>query len=329
MGIELSAVSQFDFWHPTCSCSRMQRILGFFGFIVVHCAMCLGAEPACGQWRVLAPMPSLRQELSTASLNGKVFAIAGFDANGMSTDTVEVYDPETDAWTSAAPLPIATNHNVAAVAGGKLYAFGGTSNRTFVYDPEQNAWTDVAPSLFMHGNTAAVGVINDRIYVAGGSGGIGNEFEVYDPSTDTWSALAPMGVSRNHTGGGVIDGKFYVVGGRPGSDAASALEVYDPETGAWRTLAPMPTGRSGIGVGVVNGKLYVFGGEDPRLFSDVEVYDPATDTWLQLPPMPTPRHGMSATVIGNVIYLPGGGVRQGFGATNINEAYVADCSATP
>jgi len=50
------------------------------------------------------------------------FVIAGFDSSGMSTDTLEVYDPETDTWTSAASLPIATNHNAAAVAAGKLYA---------------------------------------------------------------------------------------------------------------------------------------------------------------------------------------------------------------
>jgi len=71
----------------------------------------------------------------------------------------------------------------------------------------------------------------------------------------------------------------------------------------------------------VNNKLYVFGGEDPRLFSEVEVYDPATDSWQQVAPMRTPRHGIFAAVIGNVIYIPGGGIQQGFGATDVNEAY--------
>jgi N-acetylneuraminic acid mutarotase len=131
-----------------------------------------------------------------------------------------------------------------------------------------------------------------------------------------------MNVPRNHTTGGAIGGKFYVVGGRPGAEAASALEVYDPETNTWTILSPMPTGRSGIGAGVVNDKLYVFGGEDPRLFSEVEVYDPKTDTWRQLAPMRTPRHGIFATVIGNAIYIPGGAVQQGLGATDANEAYV-------
>jgi hypothetical protein len=97
---------------------------------------------ACG---ALAPMPSMRQEISTAVLDGKIFVIAGFDSGGISSDTVEIYDPETDSWSSAARLPIATNHNAAAVAAGKLYAFAGTSKRVFVYHPIQNAWAMSRP----------------------------------------------------------------------------------------------------------------------------------------------------------------------------------------
>jgi len=278
---------------------------------------------ACeGTWQELGRMPSMRQEVSTAAFEGKIFVMAGFDSRGLSTDIVEVYDPETGAWSRRAPLPIRTNHNAAAVAGGRLYAFAGTSKRVFVYDSEQDAWLDVAPMNFMHGDTPAVAVINDLIYVAGGSGGIGNEVEVYDPSQNAWTILAPLNVRRNHTAGGAIDGKFYVVGGRPGMEAASALEVYDPPTNTWTLLSPMPTGRSGIAAGVVNKKLYVFGGELPRLFSEVEMYDPSADRWQRLAPMRTPRHGIFAAVIANSIYIPGGATEQGFGATDANEVYV-------
>ena len=63
------------------------------------------AEPLT--WRELARMPSMRQEISTAVLDGKLFVIAGFDGSGMSTDTVEVYDPDTDTWSRRASLPSA------------------------------------------------------------------------------------------------------------------------------------------------------------------------------------------------------------------------------
>ncbi len=294
---------------------------------IVQAALQAGSR---GGWATLAPVPAARQEISTAVLDGKIYVIAGFNSSAGNTNNVYVYDPESNTWTNAAVLPIATNHNAAAVAAGKLYAFGGTSNRTFVYNPQSNMWSDVAPMRFQHGNTPAVGVINDKIYVAGGNGPGMNqiELEVYDPAANTWTPLASMSVPRNHTAGGVINGKFYVAGGRPGDAAASALEVYDPATNVWTRLRDMPTGRSGIGAAVVNGELYVFGGEIPRQFSEVEVYNPLNNTWTQLAPMQTPKHGIFAAVIDNKIYIPAGATQQGLGATNINEVFTVNTANT-
>jgi N-acetylneuraminic acid mutarotase len=286
-----------------------------------------GGQIGGGTWQELAPMPSARQELATAVLHGKIYVIAGYDLEGNSTDTVDVYNPATDSWTSAHPIPGLNNHNSAAVAAGKLYSFGGRSNATYVYDPASDTWSFVATSNLGHGDTAAVGVINNKIYVAGGDPA-GNGLEVYDPGANTWTTLASMSVSRNHCGGGVINGKFYVVGGRGAAGAPTALEVYDPQTNTWATLPPMPTGRSGIGVGVVHGELYVFGGEIPDLHAEVEAYNPVSNAWRSLPEMPSPRHGIWASVIGNRIYFSGGGEVQGFGATNTNDVFIVNSQAT-
>ena len=286
-----------------------------------------------GSWQTLAPMPTARQELATAVLNGKIYAIGGYDSSGTPTNIVEVYDPTTNTWTSAHPIPVALHHNSAAVAAGKLYSFGGPSTQTFVYDELIDSWSAVASMLFFHALTPAVGVFNDKIYVAGGAnGGAGNRMqnavEVYDPVANTWSALQPMRVGRNHCGGAFIDGKFYVVGGRRVIRALDANEVYDPQTNTWAPQAPLPTPRAGIGVAAVNGELFVFGGEtlNPsgggEVHGEVEVFNPATNSWRSLSPMPTPRHGIWASVIDNNIFLPGGGIVSGFGATNVNEVFI-------
>ena len=237
---------------------------------------------------------------------------------------MEVYDPATDTWAFAHTLPFAVNHNAAAVAAGRLYSFGAGAGETFVYDANGNSWSSKPASHYVHGGTAAVGVINDKIYVAGGTGTPSQrELEVYDPVANTWTVKAPMSVSRNHCAGGVIDGKFYVAGGRM-AGSINALEVYDPQTDSWSARAPMPTSRSGIAAAVVNNELWVFGGEDPEGFTinrEVEVYNPVTNTWRQLPDMPNPRHGIWASVIGNRVYLPGGGSSAGFAATNTNQIF--------
>ena len=63
---------------------------------------------------------------------------------------------------------------------------------------------------------------------------VGPELEVYDPVADKWLVLAPMGGPRNHTAGGAIGGRFYVVGGRGSHNASTADEVYDPTTNLTR-----------------------------------------------------------------------------------------------
>jgi hypothetical protein len=147
---------------------------------------------------------------------------------------------------------------------------------------------------------------------------------MYDPLANTWTIKASMSAGRNHTAGGVINGKFYVVGGRLGRGSTNVLEVYDPRTNTWSTRAPMPTIRSGIAAAVVNDELWVFGGEDVQnqsVNAEVEVYNPATDSWRQLPDMPLPRHGIWASVIGNKIYIPGGGAAADIAATNTNQIF--------
>lgn len=291
---------------------------------VVSVAVSAYCQAGYGAWRTLAPMPSARQEVSTAYYLDRIFVISGFTSSGASTNTVEAYDPAMNTWSSIAPIPILNNHNNSAVAGGALYTFGGVSNSLFRYNPGTNTWSTLAPSIYQHNNTAAVGVIDGKIYVAGGNGGgmQQNELEVYDPALNQWSPRASMSVPRNHTAGVVIDGKFYVVAGRGSTNAPTALEVYDPATNAWTTLAPMPTPRSGVAAAAVNGQLWVFGGEIPVLSPFIEIYNPKSNTWRRFPAtMPTPRHGIWATVVGNKVYIPGGGIVQGLGATNINEVF--------
>jgi N-acetylneuraminic acid mutarotase len=160
-----------------------------------------------GTWLKLASMPSAQQKMATAVLDGKIIVIGGYNQSGVSTSTVVVYDPVKDHWSGAPSLPIVTDHNGAAVASGCLYAFGRTSNRVFAYDPRQDTWSDVAPMRFQHGKSAGVGVMGDRIYVAGGTDTTGatiGAVEVYDPTANSWSTLAPMNVPRHHTAGGVI-----------------------------------------------------------------------------------------------------------------------------
>jgi N-acetylneuraminic acid mutarotase len=270
-----------------------------------------------------------RQELAAAALDGRIYTVGGLAGRA---NALEIYETATNGWRTAANFPVETDHAWAVTLNGRVYAGGGRVNRVFFYDPAAGGWTEIAPSAYVHGGTPAAGVIGGRIYLAGGSGGgmSGNEVEVYDPATNAWTILSPMGCARNHTAGGVYEGKLYVAGGRPGNQ--DCLEVYDPATNVWTRRANMPTGRSGIAGAFVGRCFYVFGGEgngaDPLgIFHQVEAYDTGTDAWTPLPPMQPGRHGIYAAVIGGTIYLPGGATAAGFGVTGSHESYVVPTGA--
>lgn len=82
----------------------------------------IGPEPGpAAEWNVGAQMPALHIEGSAAVLNGELYCIGGFTDNELRTTArVDVYDPATDSWRSAAPLPARLSHATAVVEGDRI-----------------------------------------------------------------------------------------------------------------------------------------------------------------------------------------------------------------
>jgi len=161
--------------------------------------------------------------------------------------------------------------------------------------------------------SAAGGVINGKLYVAGGGNGVNAlaTLEVYDPATNTWTTKAPMHTIRYGMGAAVINGKLFVVGGDfAAAQKQATLEVYDPAIDTWTTKASMPTARSNPGVVAIDGKLYVAGGcvgWCAPVTNVLQVYDPSTDTWTAKAAMPTGRGIPAVEVVDGLFYVMGGG----------------------
>lgn len=211
--------SLFSVWHPIASVYAY--------------------DSASNSWSERAPMPTARGALAVAELDGKLFAIGGYDGRGNSA-AVEMYDPATNAWRAMAPLPTPRDHLAAAVAGRRIFAIGGRLNRDY-------------------GRNLAV-------------------TEAYDPVANRWARVADLPTARSGITAGVIQGTIYVLGGEAPEGTFQTNEAYLPDLDRWQSMPPMPTGRHGLGSAVVKDLLYVLsGGPTPGgSFSNVnEVFMPA------------------------------------------------------
>jgi N-acetylneuraminic acid mutarotase len=302
---------------------------------------------ARNSWTTKAPMPTPRTHLAagvTTNAAGQqlLYAIGGFDPNAGPTTAVEAYNLATNSWAARAPLPVAlTSTNGVGTIGGKLYLSGGfregegRQRSLYVYDPARNSWSLRAdmPKRTAQGIT---GVIGGKLYVLAGTCDdcvvtSPRRLFRYDPATNTWATNLPSAPNAHVSGaGGVINGKFYVAGGRGRDERDSdKLDMYDPATNRWTTLAPMPTARSGVAGAVLGVRLYIIGqtNVDPgEPQNQVEAYNPATNTWATRAPLPGAGRGdLAAGRVrfegrGHIVAVGGTDV-EGSGAGDANQVY--------
>jgi N-acetylneuraminic acid mutarotase len=105
-----------------------------------------------------------------------------------------IYDPKSDSWSLGTPSPTYTGSagvcaTTGAMAQKRIYFFGGimsifdSSDVTQVYDPTTDTWTLGEPMPTSRG-ASAVAVVNDQIYVIGGTRNMhysSNANELYTP----------------------------------------------------------------------------------------------------------------------------------------------------
>ena len=270
-------------------------------------------------WESLAPMSVPRSEFQAVALDGLIYAAGGIRAIGSGPaeayDTLEVYDPGLEDWSTLASMPEPRHHLITAAYDHRLFVFGGLAPASWVatdtawrYDPESDRWTELAPIPEDMASGVAV-TIGDTIFVVPGVGA-DQTLWAYDPLEDSWTELTAPSRPRDHLSGATLDGRLYVSGGRWSlAGESDTVEVYHPATGEWSTVASMNDRRSGHAMAATVDAIYAFGGEllsNSTTLRSVEVYDPVQDEWMRLDDLGGPVHGVSAVVVDGSIYLVGG-----------------------
>jgi len=258
-------------------------------------------------WTTLAPMTKARRGLGVATVNGKIYAMGGWDGSGIFEKTNEEYNLKTNTWTTKAPIPTPMGFFAITTYQDKIYCISNENGETQIYNPITDTWEN-RTSMPQPRSDIRANVIADKIYILGGNS---ETMNVYDPQTDSWSIKASLPLVPGRCSSVVFQSKIHVF------SPPNLHHIYDPETNDWiegeRLIMgcyfPVSISTSGD---YAPEKIYVFGAAyDLWTVSGPPItgqsYDPISNKWTEVYSIPDGHFDGGATVIDDRIYLVGGG----------------------
>ena len=152
-------------------------------------------DPATDSWEVLPELPSPRNHMTGAAINGRIHIVGGRIGLGLGqflTAVHEVYDPQTRAWTTAAPMLRPRSGMNGIMARGCFHVWGGEGAQVGMYadhdyyDPRTNQWKSLLPMPIPVHGVNGTAFVDGLIRVAGGGTAVGGSWgslhnQVYRP----------------------------------------------------------------------------------------------------------------------------------------------------
>ncbi len=301
------------------------------GLLVLLALANFTGRPAATAWKTLSPQhePAPRGENAFVRVGDKFYLFGG-----RKKQSVDVYDPKANAWTSAAPVPLEMHHFQAVAHGGEIYVAGAFTGdyphetplpRLYIFNPGKNEWRE-GPEIPENRRRGSGGVVvyRNKIYLVcgitdGHYDGHVAWLDEFDPATGKWRTLPDAPRARDHFQAAVVGDKLLVAAGRRSTQRTGHVadltvpetDVYDFKRGTWQTLPAagnIPTLRASCTAVVLGNRVLVIGGESTQkvAHNQTEAFDFKTGTWQTLPPLQTGRHGTQAVGLGNKIYIAAG-----------------------
>lgn len=201
-------------------------------------------------WEAGASMRYPRRNCASCELDGRVYAIGGFDGTRI-INSVEAYDNRLKSWMQMEPLPTPRSSAMACSQGGKVWVLGGTSGTRLstvdVFDPRANRWEGLKVEMGDVRSAGQAATCVNHVFALGGTDNqqkIHFSTETLDPDDGIFTRRAPMLESRMDFAAAVISDSIMVGGGQNGS-VLSSTEFYRPELDEWQAGPSMTIPRYG------------------------------------------------------------------------------------
>jgi hypothetical protein len=270
-----------------------------------------------------------RTEVTGTVWQGQVVAVGGLDATGAALDRVDLYDPETDTWSSGPELPVPLHHTAVETLGDRLYVVGGyaiaggawvAQSEVYSLGPDESAWQQ-EPSLQTSRGALAVASTGGRLVAIGGvdpTRQVLASTEFLDAGSESWQAGPDMATPREHLDAAAVGEDVYAISGRAGGFETNRTSVEVLRNGTWEEAPPVQHARGGIGAATVGQTPCVTGGEEPgSTIGTVECL--LEDEWVVVAQLDHPRHGLVVAAVNGALHVIGGGTEPGLTVSDIHE----------
>jgi N-acetylneuraminic acid mutarotase len=264
-----------------------------------------------------------RASFTASAVNGKIYVVGGYDSMAI-VNTMEVYDPQTDSWSTPATTGTYTprTNATANVVNGKIYLIGGYNTSDLVteidvFDPSTNSWTTpTTTGDFYPRAQHTSAVVNGKIYIIGGADQVGyiDVVDEFDPATNMWLSLSTEIFNVRHalTSCAYKD-KVYIHGGYNSNSKTWCdwIDVFDPKNNslAEGEITGEFTPNCFLSSALIDGKMYIIGGNTPDGLTRItRAYD--IETSKACPVITTgtftPRNSVGCDTLNGKIYVLGG-----------------------
>jgi N-acetylneuraminic acid mutarotase len=152
-------------------------------------------DPTADSWQMLPDLPTERNHITGAAINGRIHVVGGRLGPGLSPPTTvhEVFDLQTQIWTTAAPMLGGGSSGMNGVmARGCFHVWGGEEPGGMIpdhgyYDPRTGQWSSLPDMPTPIHGVYGSAFVDDLIWVPGGGTDIGGNHgslhhQVYRPA---------------------------------------------------------------------------------------------------------------------------------------------------
>ena len=231
------------------------RLFAFGGQNLDYKALCETEVYDClrDEWLVGPELNIARRNCAGASLDGRVYAVGGFDGTGLLS-SVEAYDPRMKNWSEIPPMSTARSSASAAAFDGKLWVTGGSCgqrlNTVEYFEPRANKWISFPVEMAEARSAGACASVLNRLYAIGGTDNnqqIHSTVEMLVGEDGRWTFRSSCQNPRMDTSAcGVANSTILVGGGQStGGQVLNQTEFFYPELNEWQAAPAMLVPRYG------------------------------------------------------------------------------------